>query len=449
MKKIDTVSTAFALAYTKEQLKKQKEIIEARLQELPVREGPEGARGPQGARGEKGPKGDKGVKGDKGEKGERGETGPKGDKGDTGDVGPQGPKGEKGDAGIAGPQGSKGEKGDKGEIGPKGEKGEKGDQGVQGPRGERGERGLQGLRGADGLSGADGLPGPMGPAGPKGDTGPRGEKGSKGDRGEKGERGEIGPQGPKGEDGKDYRNEFEQAIEQFNKRLTENTTVVNQNVERTLSNLQKSLASLGGGGSYKLLDNADVVKTNLSSVSNDSILIFDQSQKKFKTESLLEALNRSGFNPGNGGSSYPSDVTKVSISNLSGTSTSVLFEDYSIESIVSYIVKDKTTNRVVSVDATITDTEISFDASIDFSNLTVDISYLTAISLSKSSVFDITSGTSYTVQFDINNITELTNYYVLNPSGNVVNVEAILTDSYLTIESSVDLTDHVLKIVYT
>lgn len=89
-------------------------------------------------------KGEKGDKGDKGDAGLQGIQGEKGKKGDTGNIGPQGPIGETGPQGLQGIQGVKGDKGDKGEKGDaftyddftpeqlatlKGEKGDKGDTG--------------------------------------------------------------------------------------------------------------------------------------------------------------------------------------------------------------------------------------------------------------------------------------------------------------------------------
>jgi hypothetical protein len=56
--------------------------------------------------------------------------------------------------------------------------------------------------------------------------------------------------------------------------------------------VQKSLSTLGGGGSYKLLDNADVEATKLSTVQGDSILIYDPLKKKFVVESFLQIIDR-------------------------------------------------------------------------------------------------------------------------------------------------------------
>ena len=235
------ISSAFAIAHTKEELKKLEDRIFDVLEEVQKTEGPMGL---------------KGDKGDQGERGERGAAGNDGAPGPIGEQGLQGIPGEKGDTG------EKGEKGDTGDVGPQGI------QGVKGDKGDKGERGEKGIKGD------------------KGDTGLRGEKG------ERGERGEQGPQGIQGEAGPDYKERFEEALEQFNERLSENSNTVNKNIERTLANVQKSLSTLGGGGSYKILDNADVDKTRLSSVVGDSILVFDPNKKKFVVQSFLTILDR-------------------------------------------------------------------------------------------------------------------------------------------------------------
>jgi|SRR6056300_156066 hypothetical protein len=292
MSKIDKIATAFTLVYAREELEKQKRVIEQRLDELVMREGPVGPRGPQGARGERGlqgPKGDKGVKGDKGDRGDTGEKGEQGEKGDAGLVGPKGDRGsdgQRGPQGERGIQGPRGERGEKGEVGSKGDKGEKGDAGQTGSKGDKGDRGDIG---------------PQGPEGKKGDvgeTGPRGEQGAQGERGERGEIGPQGPTGPKGDKGDkgdpapDYEPRFEELLKDFNSKVSKQQSQINTNVERQLKNLQTSLSTLGGGGSYKILDNADVDKTKLSSIVGDSILIFDPTKKKFVVESFVNILDR-------------------------------------------------------------------------------------------------------------------------------------------------------------
>ena len=287
MSKIDpTVVHAFNLAYTNEQLKKQetrlKEEIETRLNEKVssfITDDIRGARGPQGARGETGARGEKGIKGDRGIKGEKGDRGERGIKGD---------KGVKGDLGAIGPQGIAGPRGLQGLVG------ETGAQGIAGPQGEKGERGFPGLQG---------------PKGEQGETGPAGPQGIKGDRGERGEIGPAGPegrQGLRGEDGAaapDYEPKFQELVGQFNKKISEVEKVANQRIQQKLTTLGNGvIASTSGGGSYQLLDNRDVEYKSIKNneLDSDSILIFNRAEKKFKVESLTDALNRLGVGTGTG-----------------------------------------------------------------------------------------------------------------------------------------------------
>ena len=201
---------------------------------------------PQKLKGDKGDKGDKGIKGDQGIKGDTGETGPKGDQGD---------QGEKGDQGIQGIQGEKGDKGDKGEKGDTGEKG------------ERGERGLTGEQGKQGI---------------QGERGPQGEKGERGEKGDKGEQGDPAP---------DYQPRFEELLNDFNKKLQEFETTANQKVDRRLAGL-RDIGTTSGGGSYKIIDNADVDKSAFKTLVADGILIYDQSKRKFVIQSFTDIVDR-------------------------------------------------------------------------------------------------------------------------------------------------------------
>jgi uncharacterized coiled-coil protein SlyX len=283
MSKIDTVSTAFNIVHTQKEIKKLEEKLMYLLEEVRVIQGPEGPRGPQGARGERG---------------ERGEQGPKGDKGVKGDRGEQGPSGLKGDKGDAGDRGERGEKGERGEQGVQGLRGETGPMGPQGPQGLRGERGEKGEQGPRGLDGIQGLKGDRGEAGDKGAQGERGLKGDKGDRGDVGPQGPVGPKGEKGdkgEDGKDapdYEPRFEQLLKEFNDKVSQHQTTVNKNFDRQMQNIQKSLSTLGGGGSYKLVDNADVDKAALKGVVDNAILIYDPATGKFIADSFINVLDR-------------------------------------------------------------------------------------------------------------------------------------------------------------
>jgi len=289
MSKIDTISTAFSVVHTQREIQKLEERLLHLLDEVQTVQGPTGRQGP---------KGDKGVKGDKGEQGI------KGDKGDTG------VRGEKGERGEAGPQGERGTDGQRGATGERGERGEKGEQGIPGPVGETGPKGEQGLRGDVGPQGAVGEAGAKGDKGDKGDMGPPGPKGEQGVAGVSGERGErgitgaqgpMGPKGDKGEPGEkgepgtpapDYRREFEEALDGFNKRLTENASRVDNSIQKQIDRINQSLSTIGGGGSYKLVDNADVDKAALRGVVDNAILIYDPSKKKFIADSFVNVLDR-------------------------------------------------------------------------------------------------------------------------------------------------------------
>jgi hypothetical protein len=95
--------------------------------------------------------------------------------------------------------------------------------GIKGPQGDQGPRGERGFKGD------------TGPAGPSGPVGPRGERGA---RGPQGATGPVGPAGPKGKDGKDGQTpDINPILEKY--RLEHS---------RFVSNVNKTLASLGGGG---------------------------------------------------------------------------------------------------------------------------------------------------------------------------------------------------------
>ena len=289
MNKIDKISTAFSIVHTQKEIEKLEDKIFNVFEDLQGLQGPRGFEGDKGEKGDKGPKGDKGIKGDRGDKGERGERGEVGAQGEIGE------KGDKGDQGIKGDTGAKGERGEKGDIGlqgltgPQGERGEKGDKGDKGNSGERGDRGEQGVAGPAGRDGT------IGPIGPQGVAGPKGERGERGERGLTGPQGEQGIQGEKGEPGTpapDYRNEFEEALKNFNQRLTENASRVDNNIQKQIDRINQSLSTIGGGGSYKLVDNADVDKAALKGVVDDAILIYDPTKKKFIADSFVNVLDR-------------------------------------------------------------------------------------------------------------------------------------------------------------
>jgi len=239
-----------------------------------------GPRGKQGLIGPKGPKGDKGEKGDQGEPGPRGpqgeidgERGDRGEKGEQGPVGPRGEPGPQGEIGLQGPKGDKGEQGPIGETGERGPKGDPGRDGDRGPQGEQGPAGIQGPRGEQG---------PVGPKGDKGDPGPQGLKGDKGDTGPQGERGE---QGPPGKDGQSVSIED---LEPIVKPVVEKTQ---KDFNKWRENVNRSLASLGGGGSYKILDNADVKFSKPEELSHNDVLIWNASIKKFEALNIVDIIN--------------------------------------------------------------------------------------------------------------------------------------------------------------
>ena len=188
------------------------------------------------------------VKGDVGPIGERG---PRGQRGKEGLIGEQGPIGE------MGPRGDKGDKGDKGDIGPVGLIGEQGPIGPQGPTGEQGPIGLQGL------VGPQGLPGP------------------------------AGPQGPSGKDAvvPDINPYIEEVSKTLESKLEEQVNLQKTDIDNFLSELSRR-PIVSGGGSVRIMDNDDVQRQTLSSLANNSVLIFNNSTKKYEAETFQSILNR-------------------------------------------------------------------------------------------------------------------------------------------------------------
>ena len=186
-------------------------------------EGTQGPAGPQGPQGLQGERGKPGLIGEQGLQGIQGEQGPQGERGLIG---------EQGDQGIPGEQGIQGLQGERGEIGPVGPMGDQGLPGIQGIRGVPGEKGEQGLQGERGLIGEQGPQGLPGPQGPKGDIGVQGPKGDTGPQGPE------GPQGPAGQDGKDLTLDDAQPL----------LDKYQADYQRFVTNVNRSLASVGGGG---------------------------------------------------------------------------------------------------------------------------------------------------------------------------------------------------------
>jgi len=268
MSKIDTISTAFAVVHTQKEIEKLESKLYDVLEEVQTIQGP---RGLAGLDGKQGPKGDKGVKGDRGDTGEQGIAGADGESGRDGIDGKDGERGPVGETGLQGERGLTGDTGKTGAKGDTGKTGERGAMGAQGDAGPKGDVGLQGIQGIQGL---------------------KGDKGDTGLRGEKGERGEQGPQGIQGEAGPDYKERFEEALTRFNEQLTENKNTVTANLEKQIQQINRSLSTLGGGGSYKIVDNADVDKSALKGVVGDAVLIYDPTKKKFVAQSFLSILDR-------------------------------------------------------------------------------------------------------------------------------------------------------------
>ena len=235
--------------------------------------------------------------------------------GEQGFIGEQGPQGIPGKDGIQGPKGTPGKDGIQGP---------KGDTGEQGPKGDTGEQGPQGIPGKDGIQGPQGIPGKDGIQGPKGDTGEQGPKGDKG---------EQGPKGEPGESGASADNELIKQIEkQFNK--------FQENDKEYRQKLNAQLSTLGGGGSTQLLDNDDVIYKPISTLSNNTILFYTNTDKKFKTITLQQAVTDAGISTGGGGGISLTDlsVTKnaVGTANLSYDNTTGVFS-YTPPDLTSYL----------------------------------------------------------------------------------------------------------------
>lgn len=196
------------------------------LQGLQGVQGVQGKRGEQGLIGEQGiqgPQGERGLIGEQGEQGIPGEQGIQGLQGERGEIGPVGPMGDQGLPGIQGIQGIPGEQGPIGLQGERGLIGEQGPQGLKGDTGLQGEKGLIGEQGIQGLPGPQGTKGDIGLQGPKGDIGPQGPQGI---------------QGPAGQDGKDLTLDDAQPL----------LDKYQSDYQRFVTNVNRSLASVGGGG---------------------------------------------------------------------------------------------------------------------------------------------------------------------------------------------------------
>jgi hypothetical protein len=278
----EALSVATSIAYTKKEVGKLREQLEALAKERIVEyvEGPKGPQGPIGPRGFIGAKGDDGLQGPQGEKGDLGEQGPigpqglQGEQGPQGEVGPQGPQGEKGEVG---PQGPQGERGPQGEIGPQGLKGNKGDKGDRGEKGDTGPQGSQGEIGPRGVPGKDGRDGLDGKAGKDGKQGPKGDKGDIGPIGPQGPEGPQGPQGVPGKDGdtKPIEEKFTKYTKTLDDSFAEYRTRLNALISKSLaSDAWKSTGS--GEVNLRYLDDVD-----RSTIQDGYYLKYDATSKKF------------------------------------------------------------------------------------------------------------------------------------------------------------------------
>jgi hypothetical protein len=248
---------------------------------LPGRDGIDGLPGKNGADGRDGADGKDGIDGKDGEQGPKGETGEQGPKGEKGDPGEQGPKG---DQGIPGKDGADGRNGIDGKDGLPGKDGRNGIDGKDGQQGPKGDRGPQGPTGADGKDGRDGI---------DGKDGLPGKDGINGRDGIDGKDGRDGIDGKDGRDGIDGKDGTVPDVTPFVSKIREEYTKLHSafvaKVNLTLMNLGPGGGS-SGGGSAKILDNDDVEFRRLSEVSENAILIFDSTKKKFVVRDLLEFI---------------------------------------------------------------------------------------------------------------------------------------------------------------
>lgn len=214
-----------------------------------------------------------------------GSKGAPGDQGPQGSTGPQGPSGElgpDGPQGIAGADGINGTQGAMGAVGP---------QGPTGIQGAVGKNGTKGAKGAQGVKGADGVQGATGPAGAKGETGSQGPQGITGAQGATGADGKDGTQGATGAQGPQGPAAAPADIAPHVDSLRKEFTSYKQK-------LNAQLSTLGGGGSYKLLDNADVEQKKLSQVAENAILIFNPKKKKFVLTDIEAVIQSLGLETG-------------------------------------------------------------------------------------------------------------------------------------------------------
>lgn len=158
-----------------------------------------------------------------------------------------------------------------------------------------------------------------GPAGPKGVRGDKGDIGPRGMIGERGEKGEIGLRGERGPAGDitplkeihenfmgDTRKELKKLESDLKSQVGENDKYIKQftkefedKIDKAFSeykafvNMQVAKGSTSsGGGSVNILQMDDVEFKKRHLVEGDAILIFDDTKKKFVSESFNDIIER-------------------------------------------------------------------------------------------------------------------------------------------------------------
>ena len=138
------------------------------------------------------------------------------------------------------------------------------------------------------------------------------------------------------------------------------------------------------------------------------------------------------------------DILRPDDIQLSGLSDVLPFSDYNIGTVVSYFAKDEN-GDVVSLDVSIGDSAISFEAKEDLSNFDITLTYVLSESVKSDSYKYMLSGNSYSLRH--NGIDNLINFYALDPNGNVVDLGVNVSDSDLTVESNYSLDGHSLYVI--
>lgn len=138
------------------------------------------------------------------------------------------------------------------------------------------------------------------------------------------------------------------------------------------------------------------------------------------------------------------DILRPDDIQLSGLSDVLPFSDYNIGTVVSYFAKDEN-GDVVSLDVSIGDSAISFEAKEDLSNFDITLTYVLSDSVKSDSYKYNLSGNSYSLRH--NGINNLINFYALDPDGNIVDLGVNVSDSDLTVESNYSLDGHSLYVI--